>query len=35
MPRVRPRDQFEAVGLLVGILGILLVVAVTLGATQA
>ena len=32
-PRVARRDQAEAVGLLLGILGILLVVVVTLGAT--
>jgi hypothetical protein len=30
--RVGRRDRFEAVGLLVGILGILVVVAVTVGA---
>jgi hypothetical protein len=31
--RVGRRDQVEAVGLLLGILGVLLVVVVTLGAT--
>jgi hypothetical protein len=31
--RVGRRDQVEAVGLLMGILGVLLVVVVTLGAT--
>ncbi len=35
MPRIRRRDQYEAVGLLVGILGVLLLVVVTIGATQA
>ena len=35
VPRIRRRDQYEAVGLLFGILGMLLLVVVTLGATQA
>jgi hypothetical protein len=33
--RVGRRDQVEAVGLLMGILGVLLVVVVTLGATPS
>jgi hypothetical protein len=30
--RVRPRDQFGAIGLLLGILGVLLAVVVTVGS---